>query len=123
MANGELDHLQELARTNSSAIESADGCRTFELHWRCYVAYLATDECAGSCGNYDDEIYTGTLLRHYSKSHFLDYPALNTGGHTHTRPLQHYKLICLNHLINVASEHSPEIQIIRGEAQTGDLIH
>jgi hypothetical protein len=31
------------------------------------------------------------------------------------RPLQHYKLICLNHLIDVASEEPPEIQVIGDE--------
>ncbi len=98
-----FDHVQP--------IEASDKSRTFELLWKHYVAYLVTEECVGSCGVYTDEIYTGKLLRRYSTSHFLDHLARDTGGHT--RSLQHYKLICLNHLIDVVSEEPPEIQMIK----------
>jgi hypothetical protein len=96
---------------NAHPIEANDTCRTFELFWKHYVAYLVTEECVGSCGTYTDEVYTGKLLRRYSKSHFLDHLARDTGGHA--RPLQHYKLVCLNHLIDVASEEPPAIEIIK----------
>ena len=92
-------------------IESSDACRTFELFWKHYVAYLVTEEFVGSCGTYTDEVFTGKLLRWYSKSHFLDHLARDTGSHA--RPLQHYKVVCLNHLIDVASEEPPVIQIIK----------
>jgi hypothetical protein len=98
---------------NAQPIESTDTCRTFELFWNHYVAYLVTEECVGSCGTYSDEIYTGKLLRLYSTSHFLEHLARDTGGHG--RPLLHYKLMCLNHLIDVASEEPPEIQILRDQ--------
>ena len=97
-------------------IETTDTCRTFELFWKHYVAYLVTEECVGSRGTYGDEVYTGTLLRRYSKSHFLEHLARDTGGHG--RPLLHYKLMCLNHLIDVASEEPPVIQIIETPAVT-----
>jgi hypothetical protein len=118
----ELTAAPELAHIlrNASPIESIEGCRTFELYWKRYVAYLVTEEGVGSCGRSDDEVFTGRLLRHYSKSHFLDHLAHDTGGHM--RPLQHYKLICLNHLIDVASEDSPEIHVASGKAQAGDLV-
>lgn len=96
-------------------IESTATCRTFVLYWKHYVAYLVTEECVGSVGNYSDEVYAGKLLRQYLKSHFLDHLARDTGGHM--RPLQHYKLICLNHLIDVASEEPPEIQLKSDEPQ------
>lgn len=105
---------------NAHPIESTDTCRTFELCWKHYVAYLVTEECVGSCGEYRDEVYTGKLLRCYSKSHFLEHLARDTGGYI--RPLQHYKLICLNHLIDVASEEPPEIQVISDEPQARDLV-
>ena len=119
----DLAALPELVHVlnNASPIESIEGCRTFELYWKRYVAYLVTEEGVGSCGSDDDEVYSGRLLRHYSKSHFLDHLAHDTGGHM--RPLQHYKLICLNHLIDVASEDQPDIQVVSGEAQPGDLVH
>ncbi len=95
--------------TRVSPIESTKDCKSFELFWDSYAAYLVTEECVGSCGLYDDESYEGTLLRKYMKSHFQHHLARDTGGHTER--LQHYKLICLNHLIDVASYAPPEIQI------------
>jgi hypothetical protein len=93
-----------------SPIESVEGCRRFELSWRSYVAYLVTEECVGSCGEFGGETYSGKLFRVYTKSHFLDHLARDTGGHI--EPIQHYKLTCLNHLIDVASYGPPEIRQI-----------
>ena len=105
-------NLPELAEIMKDGwlIESTEGCRTFELSWKRYVAYLVTEECVGSCGGYDDETYTGGLFRVYSESHFLNHLARDTGGHTD--PVQHYKLTCLNHLIDVAAYAPPEIRLI-----------
>ena len=94
----------------ASPIESTADCRAYELHWRHYIAYLVTEEGAGSCGEYQDEVFTGKLLRVYTKSHFLDHLGRDTGGHM--RPLRHYKVVCLNHLVDVASEEPPEIRLI-----------
>jgi hypothetical protein len=71
---------------------------------------LVTEELIGSSGSYDDEIYTGKLLRVYTKSHFLDYLSRDTGGHR--EPVQHYKLICLNHIIDVGSYAPPAIRLM-----------
>lgn len=95
---------------NASPIESIAGCRTFELYWKHCVAYLVTEELVGSNarGGYDDEAFTGKILRVYSQSHFLEHIARDSGGHTES--VQHYKLICLNHLIDVAAYTPPEIR-------------
>jgi hypothetical protein len=89
-----------------------DGCRVFELYWKHYAAYLVTEELVGSNAKagYGDECYTGRLLRLYSKSHFLDHVARDTGGHI--EPLQHYKLVCLNHLIDIAAYAAPEVRLL-----------
>jgi hypothetical protein len=105
----ELPELAEILK-DTPPIESTDACRTFELTWKRYVAYLVTDESVGSCGNYADEIFTGKLFRVYTKSHFLNHLARDTGGHTDA--LLHYKLICLNRLIDVAAYVPPEVQVI-----------
>jgi hypothetical protein len=105
----ELPELQAL-RTDVYPIESTDACPTFELIWKRYVAYLVTEECVGSCGKYDDEVFTGNLFRSYTKSHFLEYLLRDTGGHTDE--ILHYKLICLNHLIDVAAYKPPEMKQI-----------
>ena len=93
---------------DASPIESVDGCRAFEIYWKRYAAYLVTEELVGSnsATGYDDESYTGKILRVYTRSHFLDHLARDTGGHID--PVQHYKLVCLNHLIDVAAYAPPE---------------
>jgi len=105
----DLPELAEIMK-DGWLIESTESCRTFELFWKHYIAYLVTEECAGSCGGYEDETYTGKVLRMYTASHFLDHLARDTGGHS--EPIQHYKLTCLNHLIDVAAYAPPEIRLI-----------
>lgn len=103
----ELPELQEIIK-GASPIESTDACRIFDLTWKRYVAYLVTEEYVGSCGRDDDEIFTGKLFRVYTKSHFLEHLARDTSGHT--EQILHYKLACLNHLIDVAAYAPPEVK-------------
>jgi len=105
-----LDPYLVRIREGRSLIESTEACRSFELYWEHYVAYLVTEECAGSCGNYKDEEYAGQLFRIYSKSHFLDHISRNTGAHA--KPVQHYKVACLNHLIDIGAYEPPQIRLI-----------
>lgn len=105
----DLPELAEILK-NSWPIESTETCKSFELSWKHYIAYMVTEECVGSCGGYDDETYTGGLFRVYTKSHFLDHLARDTGART--EPVLHFKLICLNHLIDVASYAAPEIRVV-----------
>ena len=102
----ELPELQKILR-DVLPVESTDVCRSFELVWKRCVAYLVTEECVGSCGSYDDEVFSGKLFRVYTKSHFLEHLARDTGGHT--EQVLHYKLTCLNHLIDVAAYAPPEV--------------
>jgi len=79
--------------------------------------FLVTEELVGSNApnGYDDEVYIGKILRVYTKSHFLDHVMRDTGGHV--QEILHYKLICLNHLIDVVSYYPPDAEILpRGEA-------
>jgi hypothetical protein len=105
----ELPELAELSR-GASPIESTEACRIFELTWKRYVAYLVTEECVGSCGQYGDEVFTGNLIRIYTKSHFLEHLTRDTGGHI--EEIVHYKLTCLNHLIDIAAYGPPEVKQI-----------
>jgi hypothetical protein len=93
-------------------IESVEGCKTFRLSWKHYLAYLVTEELIGSNApnGYADEVYTGKVLRVYSRSHFLDHFMRDTGGHI--QEVRHYKLICLNHLIDVVSYLPPEVDAL-----------
>jgi hypothetical protein len=115
----ELPELEQIL-SNASPIESTGTCRTFQLSWKHYVAYSVTEECAGSCGEYEDEVYTGNLFRIYSKSHFLEHLARDTGGHTDS--ILHFKLVCMNHLIDVAASAAPEVEQIGPESNSPNLI-
>lgn len=90
------------------------------LMWKSYVAYLVTEEVVGSC-RHEDEIYTGNLFRVYTKSHFLEYMARNTGGHMN--PVLHFQLLCLNHLIDVAAYETPQFQGIEPESSIRNLFN
>jgi hypothetical protein len=94
----------------STPIKPTSNCLIFVLNWKSYVAYCVTEEMVGSCGKYEDEIYTGRLIRSYSKSHFLDFIEKNTGAHF--EPYRHYKIACLNHIIDIVSSSEPELQAI-----------
>lgn len=96
-------------------IESVEGCKTFWLTWKHYLAYLVTEELVGSnaAKGYADEIYTGKILRVYTRSHFLDHIMRDTGGHV--QDILHYKLICLNHLIDVVSYLPPAVEVLAGD--------
>lgn len=87
----------------------------FQLSWKHYLAYLVTEELVGSnaSNGYEDEVYTGKILRVYTRSHFLDHVMRDTGGHI--QEILHYKLICLNHLIDVVSYYRPDVQLLAGD--------
>ena len=99
-------------------IESMAGCKKFGLSWKHYVAYLVTEELVGSnaLDGYDDEVYTGKILRVYTKSHFLGHIMRDTGGHI--QEVVHHKLICLDHLIDVVSYGPPEVEVLTPSQMT-----
>jgi hypothetical protein len=99
----------------AAPIESVDGCLAFRFYWKRYTAFLVTEECVGGAGQYADEVYEGHLLRIYSKSHFLEHLARDTGGHT--SPLVHYKIVSENHVVDVVAEIQPEIEIVSNSSR------
>ena len=112
-AAGVVSDRPELANGLAGAhpIESVEGCKKFQLSWTHYLAYLVTEELVGSnaTSGYADEVYTGKILRVYTKSHFLEHVMRDTGGHIYD--VLHYKLICLDHLIDVVSYYPPEVEV------------
>jgi len=106
------DELPEVRALKSDTfpIESIRGCKCFELVWDHYAAYLVTEELAVTGGSLDDEIYEGKLFRVHAKSNFLDHLARDIGETL--EPIQHHKLICLDHLIGIASTKPPKVSRI-----------
>jgi hypothetical protein len=107
------DPLYEILK-GGVTVESTSDCRKFELHWTRYVAYLITEEMVASGGNRGGEVYAGNLFRTYTESRFLDYISRYTGNHF--EPVQHYELICENHIIDIASYRPPEIRLLEAHA-------
>lgn len=103
----------DITLEDSCPIEPTSDCRVFTLHWKNYVSYCVMEEMVGSCGQYGDEKYTGRLLRLYSKSHFLEFVAKNTGAHF--EEYRHYKISCLNHIIDIVATSIPELQSLTRE--------
>jgi hypothetical protein len=61
-----------------------------------------------------DVAQSGKLMKIYSKSHFLDYLALaSIASKDYPGPFVHYGLICLNHVIDVACQTPPTINMLR----------
>ena len=107
-------------KTDTFPIESIVGCKTFELVWDQYAAYLVVEELAGTGGWSESEIYEGKLFRIYTKSNFLDHLARDIGETL--EPIQHYKLICLNHLIDIAAAKPPRVrEISTGFRNSGQI--
>jgi hypothetical protein len=106
---------EPLRSRGGSLIEPTQDCSIFTLHWKSYVAYNVTEETHGSTGLYDEQRYSGKLLRIYSSSNYLDFISKDTGAHFN--PYQHYKIACQNHIIDVVSTLDPTLTaILRSEA-------
>jgi hypothetical protein len=102
---------------NSSAygpIVSDETCNKYRITFKNYVAYCITNESCAGAG--DDEQFTGTLFRTYSKSQFLDYIAKSGGGLIDTLGgYTHYEIVTMNQIIDVAATQEPEIKLVSRE--------
>ena len=62
----------------------------------------------------DEERYEGTRFRIYSKSHFIEYMGTATfASDQYPGPMQHYEVVCENHIIDVLSTEPPAIRRVR----------
>lgn len=95
---------------NVRNIEVGKNSRAFEFFWDQYIAYGIGNE-RFVCSSDDEVVESGRLLRVYKKSNFLDYISKATWGHTDRRVV-HIGLICLNHIVDVASTEPPRIRLL-----------
>jgi hypothetical protein len=94
------------------AIQSDPSCQMFELLWPSYVAYCVRNESYTSWD--DEEVFEGRHFRVYSKSHFRDYVARGTfATDEYPGPLQHWSVVCENHLVDVVGSREPEMRRLR----------
>lgn len=73
-----------------------------------YIAYSVLNESYEQLGG---SVYTGTKIRIYTESHFLNYVRKDTfATANYPGEFKHYAFITLNHIINVASTVEPDIE-------------
>ena len=98
--------------TDLRSIEIAPNSRAFELFWDKYIAYSVRRESFALPG-VDEEITSGHWICEYKKSHFLDYLAKATWGDSdYPGKLIHVGVLCLNHVVDVASTEPPKIRLL-----------
>lgn len=83
-------------------------CARYELVFENYVGYSVRNESYTSMDS--KEKYMGNLFRLYTNSRFLDYIQSTCIAPDILAPrLKHYEIVCLSHIIDVATEHIPAV--------------
>jgi len=85
----------------------------YRLTFHEYAAYSITNE---SCTEWDDYgEWTGTTVRQYSRSRFLEYVKEATIAEGFfSGPLLHYELVCLDHIVDVVANAPPIVEKLTG---------
>ena len=97
---------------NSRPIVVDEMSAAYEIVFEQYIAYTVLNE---SFTVWDDaEKFEGRLFRLYSASRFLSYVGTGTiASADYPGPYIHYGVVCLNHVIEVASTTAPIIRMLR----------
>lgn len=104
-----LPEIREILR-ESKPIVHETGCRVFSLRWPTYIAYSIRNESYVTPDDYEQ--FEGRLFVKYSKSRYLDFVGSATFATSeYPGPYAHYGIYCLNHIIDVVSISTPEIEI------------
>jgi hypothetical protein len=97
--------------TECSPIVADDQSARYELIFDRYVAYAVRTESYAVVGQ--EERYSGRLGRVYSRSTFLDFVRSGTfASPDYPGAFEHYGVVCLNHVIDVASLEPPRVQVL-----------
>jgi len=98
--------------SNCRNIISDESCFAYEIIFDNYISYCVINESFAEVDK--SEIFTGNLFRIYSKSNFLDYLKLATfATEDYPGKFEHYEIVALNHIVEIASTKSPLINILR----------
>ncbi len=92
-------------------IVSDERCFVYEIIFESYIIYSVLNESFAQVDA--SEIYTGNLIRIYSKSNFLDHLKLATfATEDYPGKFEHYEIVALNHVVEIASVDPPLISIL-----------
>jgi|SRR3712207_1096079 len=117
-AGGEAEEMKlgGVVLSGARPVISDETCYAYEVLFGSYVAYSVRNESYTP----EDKLgeYTGRLFRVYSKSHFFDYVRAATfASDEHPGKLNHYEIVCENHIVDVVTVGEPEISIVRRARQ------
>ncbi|MBV9925099.1 MAG: hypothetical protein JOZ96_08805 [Acidobacteria bacterium] len=108
--------IGDVVLAGARPIISDDTCYAYEVLFGSYVAYSVRNE--SYTPEDKSEEYVGRLFRVYSKSHFLDYVRTATfASDEYPGKLNHYEIVCENHILDVVSVGEPDITIVRRARQ------
>jgi hypothetical protein len=108
LSNELLPELKEIL-SKSSAIEHGPGCKVFEIYWSRYIAYSVENESYALSQSPEDKSQ-GRLFKLYETSAYLEYlEKVSFASADYPRPYKHWGVICLDHIVNVASTEEPVI--------------
>jgi len=83
--------------------------KSYQIYFPSYIAYSVINESYTSADEYEQ--FEGSNYRVYSKSRFLDYVSQDTiATSDYPGPFKHYGFVCLNHIIDIASQDEPIIE-------------
>lgn len=109
------EHDMKIGETTFSGLRdiiSDERCFAYEIIFESYIAYSVLNESYAQVGK--SEIFTGNLFRIYSKSNFLDYLKSATfATEDYPGKFEHYEISALNHVVEIASVDTPQINILR----------
>lgn len=109
--NGETWYVAGVALPGVRSIDITSQSRRFEIYWPHYISYAVRNESYCSWDN--EESWVGSSFRIYSTSRFLDFVRNGTfASAEYPGPFKHYEVVCLDHIIDVASEEPPTVRVI-----------
>lgn len=106
------DRSGEIFTRGWSSIVPTSDCAAYEIVFSSYIVYSVWNESFAT--GHTSEIYAGHLFRVYSKSRFLDH--VSSGSlvcDVHPGPYQHFEIVCLNHIVDVASVDRPSVTVLQ----------
>lgn len=112
LAEETLPEVRELL-AGSKAIVYGPGCQVFELVWPSYIGYAVENE-SYALPEPKESVGEGSV-KIYTQSGYLDYLAkASFASADYPSPFKHWALLCLNHIVNVASIEEPVVTVSMG---------
>ena len=104
------EEIEALGISPDEPVGAGELLETYRIEFANYIAYAIRDESFAR--NDTLETYEGTLARLYRESKLLEYVDSTSTGLRTKDALQHYSLLCLEHVVEVISTDTPNITLL-----------